>query len=70
MASYVSTIPLWAIAPFIASFLYSLVLIANPAKQAAVNAGISSNKARNIQLGILVFYILYLAYVSILLKFL
>jgi hypothetical protein len=65
MASYISTIPVWVIVLFIASFLYSIVLIANPAKQAAINAGITSDKARNIQFGIVGFYIIYLAYVSI-----
>jgi hypothetical protein len=65
MASYISTIPLWVIVLFIASFLYSIVLIANPAKQAALNAGITSEKARNIQFGIIGFYVIYLVYVSI-----
>ena len=65
MASYISTIPVWAIILFIASFLYSLVLIANPAKEAALNAGMASEKARNIQFGIIGFYVIYLAYVSI-----
>lgn len=66
MANYVSNMPLWAIILFIASFLYSIALIANPVKQAALNAGMTLNRARNIQLGIFVFYILYLAYVSLL----
>ncbi|WP_426669849.1 hypothetical protein ACPPVU_01145 [Mucilaginibacter sp. McL0603] len=65
MASYISIIPVWIIVLFIASFLYSLFLIANPAKEAALNAGITSEKARNIQFGIVGFYIIYLAYVSI-----
>jgi len=65
MASYISTIPVWVIVLLIESFLYSLVLITNPAKQAALNAGITSEKARNIQFGIVGFYIIYLAYVSI-----
>jgi hypothetical protein len=58
--------PLWAIVLFIASFLYSIAFIANPAKQAALNAGITPGKSRNIQIGIFVFYILFLAYVSVL----
>jgi hypothetical protein len=65
MASYISTIPVWIIVLFIAGFFYSLFLIANPVKEAALNAGMSSEKARNIQFGILGFYIIYLAYVSI-----
>lgn len=66
MASYLSSMPVWAIALFIPGFLYSIVLIANPAKQAALNAGMTPASARNIQLGIFGFYILYLAYASIL----
>ncbi|MDB4901953.1 MAG: hypothetical protein JWQ63_1234 [Mucilaginibacter sp.] len=66
MASYISSMPLWAIVLFIASFLYSIAFIANPAKQAALNAGITPGKSRNIQIGIFVFYILFLAYVSVL----
>jgi hypothetical protein len=66
MANYISSMPLWAIVLFIASFLYSITFIANPAKQAALNAGITPHKSRNIQIGIFVFYILYLAYVSVL----
>ena len=65
MASYISTIPVWIIVLFIAGFLYSLFLIANPVKEAALNAGITLGKARNIQFGIVGFYIIYLAYVSI-----
>lgn len=66
MTNYISDLPGWAIALFIASFLYSIFLIANPAKQAALNAGMSANSARNIQFGIMGFYFLWLLYVSIL----
>jgi hypothetical protein len=66
MANYVSNIPLWVMVLFIASFLYSIALIANPAKQAALNSGMTSDRSKNIQFGIFGFYILYLAYVSIL----
>jgi hypothetical protein len=66
MASYISTMPLWAIVLFIAGFLYSIAFITNPAKQAALDAGMTPAGARNIQLGIFGFYILYLAYASIL----
>lgn len=65
MANYISGMPLWAIILFVVSFLYSITFISNPAKQAALNAGMSLNKARNIQFGILGFYIIYLAYVSV-----
>jgi hypothetical protein len=66
MASYISNMPLWAIVLFIAGFLYSIALIANPAKQAALNAGMTSDRSRNIQFSIFGFFIIYLAYVSIL----
>jgi hypothetical protein len=66
MANYISNAPLWVIILFVASFLCSIAFIANPAKQAALNSGMTVSKSRNIQLGIFGFYVLYLAYVSIL----
>src|SRR5277367_3325065 len=66
MANYVSSMPLWATVLFIAGFLYSITFISNPAKRAALNAGLTPARSRNIQLGIFGFYILYLAYTSIL----
>jgi len=66
MATYFSTMPIWAIVLFIPGFLYSISFIANPAKQAALNAGMTLQKSRNIQMGIFAFYIIYLAYASIL----
>lgn len=66
MENYISSMPIWAIVLFIFGFFWSLGLIASRAKQAAINAGMSAGKSRNIQLGILGFYIAYLAYVSIL----
>ena len=66
MASYISSMPVWATALFIAGFLYSIAFIANPAKQAALDAGMTPVSARNIQLGVFGFYILYLAYASLL----
>ena len=65
MASYISGMPLWAIVLFIISFLYSIAFITRPAKQAALGAGMTLRKARNIQIGIFSFYMVYLAYVSI-----
>lgn len=58
--------PTWAIVVFIAGFLYSIAFIANPAKQAALNAGMTLKRSRNIQFGIWGFYIVYLSYISIL----
>jgi hypothetical protein len=66
MANYISSMPVWVIVLFIVSFIYSITFIANAAKQAALDAGMTLNKARNIQFGILGFYIIYLAYVSFL----
>ncbi|MDB5158405.1 MAG: hypothetical protein JWR50_3112 [Mucilaginibacter sp.] len=66
MANYISSAPLWAIVLFIPSFLYSIVFIAQRVKQAALNAGMSSGKAGNIQFGIVGFYVIYLIYASVL----
>jgi len=66
MANYISGAPLWAIALFIPSFLYSIVFIAQRVKQAALNAGMSPGKAGNIQFGIVGFYTIYLVYASVL----
>lgn len=65
MTSYISTMPLWAIVSFIIGFLYCISIIANPVKQAALNAGLGLQRARTIQYGIFGFYILYFIYVSI-----
>jgi hypothetical protein len=66
MATYISNAPVWAIVLFVAGFLYSIAFIANPARQAALNAGMTAPKARNIQFGVFGFYILYLIYASLL----
>ncbi|NLU92405.1 hypothetical protein [Chitinophaga sp. Ak27] len=65
METYVSAMPLWAIVLFIAGFLYSIIFISKPVKQAALNAGMTPRKAKNIQLGIIIFYVAYLSYVSV-----
>jgi len=64
MANYISNAPVWVIILFVASFLCSIALIAKPAKQAALDSGMTAAKSRNIQFGIFGFYVLYLAYVS------
>jgi hypothetical protein len=66
MANYISNAPLWVIILFAAGFLYAISLIANPSRQAALNSGMTAAESRNIQFGIFGFYIIYLAYVSIL----
>lgn len=66
MASYISSMPIWAIVLFILSFFCSLGFIASFAKKAAVNAGMPLGKAKKIQYGTFGFYVAYLAYISIL----
>jgi hypothetical protein len=64
MTGYISGMPVWIVVVFIISFIYGLSFIANPARQAALKAGMTPNKARKIQWGIIGFYGLFLAYVS------
>jgi hypothetical protein len=66
MENYLSAAPLWAIVLFIVSFLGSLVMIARPFKQAALNSGMTPGRSRKIQAGIIIFYLLWLGYASIL----
>jgi hypothetical protein len=66
MENYISAAPTWAIVLFIPSFLFSLWVIARPYKQAALNAGMTPGRSGRIQGGIIVFYILWLGYASIL----
>ncbi len=66
MENYLSGVPLWGSLLFIVSFLLSLGMIARPAKQAALNAGLTMERSSTIQRGILVFYVLWLAYASVL----
>lgn len=58
--------PAWLTVLFILVFIGTISFLANPAKRAALDAGMGPQKARNIQVGIFVFYILYLGYVSVL----
>ncbi|MFC0513718.1 hypothetical protein ACFFGT_05890 [Mucilaginibacter angelicae] len=64
MTNYISNAPIWAIILFIPIFLYSIFFITRPIQQAALNTGISSAKSQNIQLGIFIFYLIYLVYVA------
>ncbi len=66
MTNYISDLPGWLIALFVASFLYSISFITNTAKKAALNAGMTPNRSRNIQFGIMGFYFVWLLYISIL----
>ncbi len=66
MTDHISRMPLWAVVLFIATFLYSIVFITQPVRKAALGADITRRRATNIQLGILVFYMAYIAYVSLL----
>ncbi|WPU96169.1 hypothetical protein SNE25_11635 [Mucilaginibacter sabulilitoris] len=65
MTNHISHMPIWAIVLFIASFLYSVVFITKPVKQAALNVGMTARKSTNIQIGIVAFYLAYLIYVSV-----
>lgn len=64
MERYISGMPGWLVVLFVISFIYGLSFIANPAKRAALDAGMPQTKARNIQWGIYGFYLIFLAYVS------
>jgi hypothetical protein len=66
MENYISGMPLWATLLFIISFIFSLGLLARPAKQAALNSGMSLGQSRTIRNGIIAFYLLWLTYASIL----
>src|ERR1700749_630736 len=64
MNLHISHMPVWAIVLFIPTFLYCIYFLSRPVKQAALNAGLTPQKAGKVQAGILVFYILYLVYAS------
>jgi hypothetical protein len=64
MEKYISAMPLWASMLFIVSFLLSLTMIARPVRQAALNAGLTMERSRIIQIGVFLFYLLWLAYTS------
>jgi hypothetical protein len=66
MENYISAAPLWAIVLFILSFLASLFIIARPAKQAALNIGMTPASSKRIEAGIIAFYLLWLTYASFL----
>jgi hypothetical protein len=64
MENYFSAMPLWVSMLFIVSFLLSLTMIIRPARQAALNAGLTVERSKIIQLGIILFYLLWLGYAS------
>ncbi|MDO3643193.1 hypothetical protein [Mucilaginibacter sp. L3T2-6] len=66
MANHLSGMPLWAVLLFLATFLYSIFFITKPVKRAALDAGLTPQKSKRIQIGIFIFYLVYLAYVSVL----
>lgn len=66
MTNHVSDMPSWGIVLLIVSFLYSIVFITKPVRRAALHAGMTQQRAGTIQAGIFVFYLVYLAYVSVL----
>jgi hypothetical protein len=66
MENNISHAPFWAILLFSISFILSLGMLANPAKKAALAAGMTPKQAGRIWYGILFFYLLWLGYASIL----
>ncbi|HXS38450.1 MAG TPA: hypothetical protein VN721_17235, partial [Flavipsychrobacter sp.] len=66
MKKYISNMPAWLTILLTASFILSFLLIANPAKQAALISGIAKEKSRNIQLGVFAFFVSWLIYASVL----
>src|SRR3569833_3648559 len=66
MENHISGMPLWASILFIATFIYSIFFITKPLKKAALDAGITPQKSKRIQIGIVIFYLVYLTYVSVL----
>jgi len=66
MLNHISGMPQWSIILFIISFLFSISFIGRPAKKAALDAGFPLNKAKNIKMGIFMFFVVYLLYVSLL----
>jgi len=66
MENHTSGMPLWAIVLFMVIFLYAIFFVTKPVKQAAINAGMTPRKSKHIQMGIFIFYMVYLLYVSVL----
>ncbi len=66
MENYISNMPGWVSILFVAVFAIPIVLIANTAKQAALDSGMSNAKSKNIRLSIIGFYIFWLIYASVL----
>ena len=66
MEKYISNMPVWAIVLFIISFILMLGMIANPFRKAALASGMTVKQSGMVRTGILVFYLLWLAYASVL----
>ena len=58
--------PVWAIVLFILSFILMLGMIANPFRKAALASGMTAKQSGMVRTGILLFYLLWLAYASVL----
>jgi len=54
--------PVWTIVVFIPVFLYCIYFLSRPVKQAALDAGLTPQKAQKLQTGSMLFFVLYLAY--------
>lgn len=64
MAHYISGTPLWVIIFFIGSFLISIAVIANTAKQIALGSGMTIGNSKNIWSGVFIFFVIWLTYAS------
>jgi hypothetical protein len=60
-----NAVPQWVSILFLAAILVPVFMIANVARQGAINANLEKEKARNIYRAILLFYGLYFSYVSL-----
>jgi hypothetical protein len=64
MENYLSNVPAWVSISFSFVFPITIYLIAKTIKQGALNAQIPDNQANNLFWGVLLFFALYLTYVS------
>ena len=65
MENHFSNVPIWVSISFIFIFPITIYFIARTIKQGAINAQISDNQSNKIFLGVIMFFSLYLIYVSV-----
>jgi len=66
MQHYISSAPSWVIISLIPLFLYAIFFVTGPFQQAALDAGMTAGQSQKIRYGIFGFYLLFLAYASVL----